>query len=441
MVSRPRLSGRSTHARRARVSAGLAIALLLIHGASALADPAPTVPSAEQVAAAAAAVTDQQARVDALEAEYARASAELADVQHAVSRTAAGYAAAQRAADSARASAQAAQLAAEHASGVADAARESLSRTAAAAYEQGGSAQYVLLGLLGDGPQMALDLAQYLDDAATSLDRDLREAALLAGAATSARAFAQDRAALLADALADAERSHARLQTQVDQAAGQVAALAARQRAMVSELAALRRTSEEEQQQRLDALALAAAAAARAEAERAAREAATRPPTPTPAASPTRSVRPTTPPPSSTTPPSSSSSTTAPRPTTSTTSSTTSTPSPTPTTPPNLAWMQANPRAVAQQLMPSFGFGTDQWSCLDSLWQKESNWYWAADNPYSSAYGIPQALPGSKMSTAGADWLVNPATQITWGLGYIKGRYGSPCSAWAAWQSRSPHWY
>ena len=103
--------------------------------------------------------------------------------------------------------------------------------------------------------------------------------------------------------------------------------------------------------------------------------------------------------------------------------------------------MQANPRTVAQQLMPSYDFGADQWSCLDQLWQKESNWRWWADNPYSHAYGIPQSLPGSKMATAGADWLVNPATQIRWGLGYIKGRYGSPCAAWSAWQGRSPHWY
>jgi hypothetical protein len=50
-------------------------------------------------------------------------------------------------------------------------------------------------------------------------------------------------------------------------------------------------------------------------------------------------------------------------------------------------------------------------------------------------------LPGTKMATAGADWLVSPATQITWGLGYIKSRYGTPCGAWSAWQSRSPHWY
>lgn len=81
----------------------------------------------------------------------------------------------------------------------------------------------------------------------------------------------------------------------------------------------------------------------------------------------------------------------------------------------------------------------DQWSCLDALWQRESNWNPSAMNPSSGAYGIPQSLPGSKMASAGADWRTNPATQIRWGLGYIKGRYGSPCGAWG--HSQSVGWY
>ena len=77
------------------------------------------------------------------------------------------------------------------------------------------------------------------------------------------------------------------------------------------------------------------------------------------------------------------------------------------------------------------GWNDAQFGCLVKLWTKESNWRWNADNPTSSAYGIPQALPGSKMASAGADWRTNPVTQITWGLGYIAARYGTPCSAWA----------
>ncbi|MFC6148018.1 MULTISPECIES: lytic transglycosylase domain-containing protein [Mumia] len=88
-----------------------------------------------------------------------------------------------------------------------------------------------------------------------------------------------------------------------------------------------------------------------------------------------------------------------------------------------------DPRQIAKALLSDFGFGADQFSCLNDLWVGESNWRWNADNPTSSAYGIPQALPGSKMASAGADWETNPATQITWGLGYIKDVYGTPCAA------------
>ena len=98
-----------------------------------------------------------------------------------------------------------------------------------------------------------------------------------------------------------------------------------------------------------------------------------------------------------------------------------------------------DPRTIARVLMPQFGFAADQFECLDSLWTKESGWDVHADNPTSSAYGIPQALPGSKMATAGADWVDNPATQIRWGLGYIEAVYGSPCGAWA--HSQSVNWY
>ena len=81
-------------------------------------------------------------------------------------------------------------------------------------------------------------------------------------------------------------------------------------------------------------------------------------------------------------------------------------------------------------MMASYGWGDDQFTCLVSLWQRESGWNASASNASSGAYGIPQALPGSKMASAGSDWQTNPATQIKWGLGYIEGRYGNPCNAW-----------
>ncbi|HEV7185013.1 MAG: lytic transglycosylase domain-containing protein [Leifsonia sp.] len=85
------------------------------------------------------------------------------------------------------------------------------------------------------------------------------------------------------------------------------------------------------------------------------------------------------------------------------------------------------------------GWGDDQYNCLVSLWNKESHWNVYAYNSGSGAYGIPQALPGSKMASAGADWQTNAATQIAWGLGYITGRYSTPCGAWS--HSQSTGWY
>jgi hypothetical protein len=100
---------------------------------------------------------------------------------------------------------------------------------------------------------------------------------------------------------------------------------------------------------------------------------------------------------------------------------------------------KSDPRQIGEALLSEFGFGSDQFGCLDSLWTRESNWRVNADNPSSSAYGIPQALPGSKMSSAGSDWAYNPETQIRWGLGYIAARYGTPCGAWG--HSQSHGWY
>ncbi len=97
-------------------------------------------------------------------------------------------------------------------------------------------------------------------------------------------------------------------------------------------------------------------------------------------------------------------------------------------------------QAIARDMMASqYGWGADQFGCLVPLWQKESGWNVNAYNSSSGATGIPQALPGSKMASAGADWQTNPATQIAWGLGYIADRYGTPCAAWD--HSESVGWY
>ena len=98
-------------------------------------------------------------------------------------------------------------------------------------------------------------------------------------------------------------------------------------------------------------------------------------------------------------------------------------------------------RAIGEEMAAAYGWTGVQWTCLDNLWEKESNWRHLVANPSSGAYGIPQALPADKMAAFGGDWKTNPATQIAWGLDYIAGRYGTPCYAWGKWTNRSPHWY
>ena len=98
-----------------------------------------------------------------------------------------------------------------------------------------------------------------------------------------------------------------------------------------------------------------------------------------------------------------------------------------------------DPRSLARPIVAAQGWGDSEYQCLILLWNRESQWNPYAENAYSGAYGIPQALPGSKMASAGADWRTNPITQINWGIGYIKGRYGTPCSAWA--HSNAVGWY
>ena len=98
-----------------------------------------------------------------------------------------------------------------------------------------------------------------------------------------------------------------------------------------------------------------------------------------------------------------------------------------------------SPQQIAEAMLGSFGWSSSQFSCLDPLWEHESGWSVTAANPGSGAYGIPQALPGSRMASTGPDWQTNAATQITWGLEYIKGTYGSPCAARA--HEQATGWY
>lgn len=110
------------------------------------------------------------------------------------------------------------------------------------------------------------------------------------------------------------------------------------------------------------------------------------------------------------------------------------------TAPPNLPPPEpGTAQAYAKDYLSQFGHGESEFSCLVALWNRESGWNYQAMNTSSGAYGIPQALPGNKMASAGDDWETNPETQIRWGIGYINARYGTPCGAWA--HSEANNWY
>lgn len=107
--------------------------------------------------------------------------------------------------------------------------------------------------------------------------------------------------------------------------------------------------------------------------------------------------------------------------------------------PPPISPDPGSAQAYAQDAVAARGWGSSEFDCLVALWSRESGWRVNAYNASSGAYGIPQSLPGSKMSSAGSDWETNAGTQIEWGLGYIGGRYGTPCGAWA--HSEDAGWY
>ncbi len=109
--------------------------------------------------------------------------------------------------------------------------------------------------------------------------------------------------------------------------------------------------------------------------------------------------------------------------------------------PPGMVVDPAAAQAYASSRLAAYGWGGDQMGCLIKLWNHESGWRADAYNTSSGAYGIPQAWPASKMSTAGSDWLTNANTQINWGLDYIDRAYGSPCAAWSFEMSHDPNWY
>ena len=106
----------------------------------------------------------------------------------------------------------------------------------------------------------------------------------------------------------------------------------------------------------------------------------------------------------------------------------------------DLARQAEGAKTIAQEIIAAkYTWSPKQFTCLDQLWTKESNWNYKARNRVSGAHGIPQALPATKMEVVGTDWRTNPVTQITWGLKYIEERYNTPCAAWS--KFKRSNWY
>lgn len=392
----------------------------------------PVYPSQQQVDAAKAQAAATARSVHALEAAYAAAGDQLVAVQREVSGAAADYRAAEDALADRTDEAQAAAARSRSAQAALARADETVAQSAQALADQGGSMQQLAALVTSQTPEQLFDVSSALDALAShsaSVQDDATRARAVADLdrAEAERAEAQVRAAerQAAAVLAVAQRK-------VADAQAKATAIAKQQDAMAAQLATLQRTSAALEKQRLDGIAAAKAAAARAAAARAAaaraaaQRAAERAAARRAAAATSEASR------SGGSGSGVSGSGVSGRHRASTADAATLAGS---------ARSGGSPRAIARSMLGSYGFGSGQWQCLNNLWMGESGWDWSATNPSSGAYGIPQSLPASKMAAAGGDWLTNPTTQIRWGLGYIQSSYGSPCAAWAAWQSRSPHWY
>jgi len=380
-------------------------------GARALAAPAMTalpsdvVPSQADVDAARAAAAQAGTALDRANATYQAAATELLRLQAIVAEAAQSADRAEAALTQATNSAQAAAAVASASSSTAAQASLDVRRQAALLWQDQNLDGTWSMLLDGGAPQRIADKAAALDLLGSQRQAVLDRATMTAGIAAEDQRRADRARSQQETATVAARQARADAQRQVDSSSARAAVVQRQQQAAIADLARLTGVATSVAQQRQDALAAEAArlAAEREAAQRAAAEQAANSGSGSAGGGsgsaggggwqPSGGLSP------------------------------------------------SEAQAAARSMMGDWGFGGDQWGCLQSLWNGESGWNWAARNPSSGAYGIPQSLPASKMASAGSDWLTNARTQISWGLTYIKGRYGSPCQAWSFWQSKSPHWY
>jgi septal ring factor EnvC (AmiA/AmiB activator) len=295
------------------------------------------------------------------------------------------------------------QTQADRATATAERAQTRAGQLAANLYRDGSTDQMTTRIATAQDPRQLLYQLGALDQLSTTWSSVLEEASVTAGTASSLRdqaRRAEDERSSLATA---AETKAAAAKTAQEQADAAVASTQAHSDELYAQLASLEDTTAAVQQQYEVGQAVAAQAAAQAAAAQAAAQAAARRATKTPSAAAGGADD-----------------------------------------YPSTAGVTVDPadaQAYARSVLGNYGWGADQFGCLVSLWTQESGWRANALNTSSGAYGIPQALPASKLAAAGADWRTNAHTQVNWGLAYVKGRYGSPCAAWAHEMAQNPHWY
>ncbi len=291
------------------------------------------------------------------------------------------------------------QAQADRATATAERAQTRAGQLAANLYRDGSTDQMTTRIATAQDPRQLLYQLGALDQLSTTWSSVLEEASVTAGTASSLRdqaRRAEDERSSLATA---AETKAAAAKTAQEQADAAVASTQAHSDELYAQLASLEDTTAAVQQQYEVGQAVAAQAAAQAAAAQAAARRAAQAPSASAGASDDY---------------------------------------------PSTAGVTVDPadaQAYARSVLGNYGWGADQFGCLVSLWTQESGWRANALNTSSGAYGIPQALPASKLAAAGADWRTNAHTQVNWGLAYVKGRYGSPCAAWAHEMAQNPHWY
>lgn len=407
-----RNTARPNPARHAVVLVAVVVGALVVPAVTAAPASATEYPTWQDVERAKGDEQAKRSEVSRVQAALRSAQAEAARRSQVALETSAAATEAEADLTEATRTATSLQAHAEQAAATARRAQTRAGRLAADLYRDGSTDQMTTrIATAGDPDQLLYQLGA-LDQLSTTWSSVMEDASVAAGTASSLHDQAARAEHERASLAAAAEATAATAKSAQQRADSAVASTESHSDELYAQLAALRDSTAETQRRYEVGKAVAAQAAAQRAAARAAAEAAAR-----------RAA--------SSSAPSSG-------------GGTPSSPAPAGNAYPSTDGVPVDPagaQAYARSALGSYGWGDDQFGCLVSLWTQESGWRANALNPSSGAYGIPQALPASKLAAAGADWRTNARTQVNWGLAYIKSSYGTPCGAWDHEMSVDPHWY